>query len=31
MAGIVIDELERFFAGRRVRNRVTPAMLERMT
>jgi hypothetical protein len=31
MAGIVIDELERHFDGRRPRNRVTPAMLARMT
>ena len=31
MADIVIDALERFFAGRRVPTRVTPAMLERMT
>jgi len=31
MAGIVLDELERYLDGRPVRNRVTPAMLERMT
>ena len=31
MADIVLDTLERFFAGRRVPNRVTPAMLARMT
>ena len=31
MAAIVIDELERHFDGRRPRNRVTPAMLARMT
>ncbi|MBE3133158.1 MAG: hypothetical protein IMZ55_06775, partial [Acidobacteria bacterium] len=31
MAGSVIDELERHFDGRRPRNRVTPAMLARMT
>jgi len=31
MADIVLDTLERFFAGRRVPNRVTPAMLSRMT
>ena len=31
MAAIVIDELERHFDGRRARNRVTPAMLARMT
>jgi phosphoglycerate dehydrogenase-like enzyme len=31
MADIVTDALERFFAGRRVRTRVTPAMLDRMT
>jgi phosphoglycerate dehydrogenase-like enzyme len=31
MATVVLDELERFFGGRRVRNRVTPAMLARMT
>ena len=31
MAAIVIDELERHFDGRRVRSRVTPAMLARMT
>ena len=31
IAGIVIDDLERFFRGRAVRHRVTPAMLRRMT
>jgi phosphoglycerate dehydrogenase-like enzyme len=31
MAAIVINELERHFDGRRPRNRVTPAMLARMT
>jgi glyoxylate reductase len=31
MADIVIDELERFFAGRAPRNRVRAEMLERMT
>ena len=31
MADSVLDTLERFFAGRRLRTRVTPAMLERMT
>jgi phosphoglycerate dehydrogenase-like enzyme len=31
MADTVLDDLERFFAGRRLRNRVTAAMLERMT
>jgi phosphoglycerate dehydrogenase-like enzyme len=31
MAGIVIDELERHFDGKRPRNRVMPAMLARMT
>jgi phosphoglycerate dehydrogenase-like enzyme len=31
MADIVLDSLERFFAGRRVATRVTPAMLDRMT
>jgi phosphoglycerate dehydrogenase-like enzyme len=31
MADLVLDALERFFAGERVRTRVTPAMLERMT
>jgi phosphoglycerate dehydrogenase-like enzyme len=31
MADTVLDDLERFFAGRRPRNRVTAAMLERMT
>jgi phosphoglycerate dehydrogenase-like enzyme len=31
MAGIVLDTLERFFRGGRVRNRVTAAMLDRMT
>ncbi len=31
MADIVLDALERFFAGRRVPTRVTPAMLDRMT
>ena len=31
MADIVLDDLERFFAGRRPRNRVSAAMLERMT
>ena len=31
MADIVLDDLERFFAGRRAQNRVTADMLERMT
>jgi phosphoglycerate dehydrogenase-like enzyme len=31
MADVVLDALERFFAGRRVPTRVTPAMLDRMT
>jgi phosphoglycerate dehydrogenase-like enzyme len=31
IARIVIDDLERFFRGRAVRNRVTPSMLRRMT
>jgi len=31
MADIVLDALERFFRGERVRTRVTPRMLERMT
>jgi phosphoglycerate dehydrogenase-like enzyme len=31
MADVVLDSLERFFAGRRVATRVTPAMLDRMT
>jgi hypothetical protein len=31
MAAIVLDDLERFFRGRPVRNRVTPSMLRRMT
>jgi phosphoglycerate dehydrogenase-like enzyme len=31
MADIVLDNLERFFRGERVRTRVTPGLLERMT
>ena len=31
MADIVLDTLERFFRGERVRTRVTRRMLERMT
>jgi phosphoglycerate dehydrogenase-like enzyme len=31
MADVVLETLERFFRGRRVRTRVTPRMLERMT
>ncbi|MGH9495425.1 MAG: NAD(P)-dependent oxidoreductase [Candidatus Sulfotelmatobacter sp.] len=31
IAEVVIDDLERFFGGGRVRNRVTAAMLDRMT
>jgi phosphoglycerate dehydrogenase-like enzyme len=31
MAAVVIEDLERFFGGRAVRNRVAPADLERMT
>ncbi|PYQ51621.1 MAG: hypothetical protein DMF78_12975, partial [Acidobacteria bacterium] len=31
IADIVMDDLERFLRGRAVRNRVTPAMLRRMT
>src|SRR5262249_37747604 len=31
IAAVVVDDLERFFGGGRVRNRVTTAMLDRMT
>jgi phosphoglycerate dehydrogenase-like enzyme len=31
IADIVLDNLERFFRGERVRTRITPAMLDRMT
>lgn len=31
IAGVVLDDLARFFSGRRVMNRVTTAMLDRMT
>jgi len=31
IAAVVVDDLERFFSGKRVQNRVTTAMLERMT
>jgi phosphoglycerate dehydrogenase-like enzyme len=31
MADVVLDNLERFFSGRRVPTRVSPAMLDRMT
>jgi phosphoglycerate dehydrogenase-like enzyme len=31
IASLVLDDLERFFRGRPVRNRVTPSMLRRMT
>jgi lactate dehydrogenase-like 2-hydroxyacid dehydrogenase len=31
MADVVLDDLERFARGQRVRNRVTGAMLDRMT
>jgi phosphoglycerate dehydrogenase-like enzyme len=31
MADVVLEDLERFFAGDKVRNRVTSGMLERMT
>ncbi len=31
MANVVLDELERYFSGRRVRHRVSRAMLDRMT
>jgi phosphoglycerate dehydrogenase-like enzyme len=31
MADVLLEDLERFARGRRVRNRVTAAMLERMT
>jgi phosphoglycerate dehydrogenase-like enzyme len=31
LADIVLETLERFFAGRRITNRVTPGMLDRMT
>jgi phosphoglycerate dehydrogenase-like enzyme len=31
IADVVMDDLERFFQGRKVRNRVTKAMLDRMT
>jgi len=31
IARVVLDDLERFFSGKRVKNRVTTSMLERMT
>jgi phosphoglycerate dehydrogenase-like enzyme len=31
MAKVVLDDLENFFSGRKVNNRVTSAMLDRMT
>ena len=31
MAQVVLDDLENFFSGRQVKNRVTTAMLDRMT
>ncbi len=31
MADILLDDIERLFRGARVRHRVTPAMLDRMT
>jgi len=31
IASLVLEDLERFFRGRPVRNRVTPSMLRRMT
>ena len=31
IAGVVLDDLNRFFAGKRVENRVTASMLDRMT
>ena len=31
IAHVVLDELERFFSGKRVENRVTTSMLNRMT
>jgi phosphoglycerate dehydrogenase-like enzyme len=31
IAGVVLDDLERFFSGKRVKNRVTTSMLDRMT
>jgi phosphoglycerate dehydrogenase-like enzyme len=31
IAGVVLDDLERFFSGKRVENRVTTSMLDRMT
>jgi phosphoglycerate dehydrogenase-like enzyme len=31
MAAVIMDDLESFFAGHGVKNRVTPAMLDRMT
>jgi len=31
MADVAIDDLQNFFAGRKVNNRVTSAMLDRMT
>ena len=31
IAKVVVDDLERFFSGKKVENRVTAAMLDRMT
>lgn len=31
ISDVVLDDLERFFSGKRVENRVTPSMLDRMT
>ena len=31
IARVVLDDLERFFSGKRVENRVTTSMLDRMT
>jgi hypothetical protein len=31
MADVVMDDLERFFTGKRVKNRITTSMLDRMT
>jgi phosphoglycerate dehydrogenase-like enzyme len=31
IAGVVLDDLEKFFEGKQVANRVTVAMLDRMT
>jgi phosphoglycerate dehydrogenase-like enzyme len=31
IARVVVDDLERFFSGKKVENRVTTSMLDRMT